>query len=137
MLFVCGGLLVACGVVTVARGRSLRLCKLHAGHFTAMLACTSAVGVLPSSIALYLSYRPYDEAVRAYLRDGDPAHLQTLTVFLSYLNYTAYPPRPRTLYNLHDLSVYFWITTLSLCVLALIFASVKFASKSRRTAAAN
>jgi hypothetical protein len=135
MLFVCGGLLVACGVVAVAKGRSFRLRKLHAGRFTAMLACTSAVGVLLASTALYLSYRPYDEAIRAYLHDGDPAHLQTLTVFLGYLNYTAYPPRPGTLYNLHNLPVYFWTTTIVLCVVAIIFASVKFASKSRRAAA--
>jgi len=135
-LFLCAAVLVACLIVAFAKSRSLRPSKLRVGPFTAFLAATSAIGVLFSSLALYLSYRPYDELVRAYLRDGDPAHLQPLTVFLGYLDYDSYPPRAGTLYNLHQFPIYFWTAAIALCAAALIFTAIKFFSRPHHPAAA-
>jgi hypothetical protein len=132
-LFLCAAVLVVCLVVAFAKSRSPG--QASRGAFHRFLAATSAIGVLFSSLALYLSYRPYDELVRAYLRDGDPAHLQPLTVFLGYLDYDSYPPRAGTLYNLHHLPVYFWTATITLCAAALIFAAVKFVASHRPAAA--
>ena len=135
-LFLCGGVLLACAVMTAVKSLSAQPRKLLTGRFTNVLAGASAVGLLLSTAALYLSYRPYDELVRAYLQDGDPSHLQTLTVFLNYLNYDAYLPRVGTLYDLRDFPISFWAVTIALCAIALIYASARFIAKFRDRAVA-
>jgi hypothetical protein len=135
-LFLCASVLLVCAVVTLARSLRAQPRNLQSGPLTNLLGGASAVGVLVSSSALYLSYRPYDELVRAYLRDGDPSHLQTLIVFLSFLNYDSYPPKVGTLYNLRDFPVYFWAATIVLCIFAVIFVAVRYVSNLRRSTAA-
>ncbi|HKQ86242.1 MAG TPA: hypothetical protein VJS43_05650, partial [Candidatus Acidoferrales bacterium] len=94
--------------------------------FTRVLARCSVIGLLVSTAALYLSYRPYADMFRTYLRGGDPASLLTVGAFLNDLNYYQTPPAHQALYSLWTFPMYFWAGIIVLCFLALIFVTAKF-----------
>jgi hypothetical protein len=123
------GLILFCVVVKIARSGSIQLSKLHAGRLTTMLGCGGVIGLLCSSITLYLSYRPYAESVRAYLRDGDPIHLMALGGFFNYLDSAKYFSLPNYLF-------YFWAGIIVLCVVALVFMGIRLIAQHRRPAMA-
>ncbi|HKQ86806.1 MAG TPA: hypothetical protein VJS43_08555, partial [Candidatus Acidoferrales bacterium] len=78
VMFLCFALIPLLAIVTIARSRSIQLSKLRSGLFTRVLARCSVIGLLVSTAALYLSYRPYADMFRTYLRGGDPASLLTV-----------------------------------------------------------
>ena len=123
VMFFCAGAVLLCAIVTIARSRSMLVSKLHVGRAAAVIGCSGVIGLLFSTIVLYLSYRPYAEIVRSYLRDGDPSRLRTLGVIFLY-----YP----SFYDLPNYQVYFWTGIIALCVVALVFMTVRFVSRSRQ-----
>jgi len=128
-MFFCAGTVLLCAVIKIARSRSLRLSKLHPGRITTVLGCAGIIGLLMSSTTLYLSYRPYAEAARAYLHDGDPSRLRALAIFFYSLDYSSF-------YTLPTYLIYFWTGIIALCVVTLVFTTVKLISKHRHPAMA-
>jgi hypothetical protein len=128
-MFFCAGVVLLCAIVVIARSRSIEVSKLHPGRTTAVIGYGGVIGLLLSSTALYFSYRPYAETVRAYLRDGDPSRLRTVALFFDYLEYSSF-------YALPNYMVYFWTGIISLCAVALVFTTVKYMSRYRRPAMA-
>ena len=126
VMFLCFALLPLCMIVTIARSGSIKLGNLRSGVFTRVLARCSVIGLLLSTAALYLSYRPYAEMFRMYLRDGDPTSLLTVGAFLNDLNYSQTPPPHQAMYSLWTFPMYFWAGIIVLCFVALIFVTAKF-----------
>ena len=124
-MFFCGAIVLVCVIVKMARSRSIQLSRLLAGRITTLLGCAGVIGLLLSSVTLYLSYRPYAEIIRAYLRDGDSSRLRRLEMFFNYLDYSGFYALPTSL-------IYFWIGVIALCAVALIFTTVHFIAKHRQ-----
>jgi hypothetical protein len=74
--------------------------------------------MLLSSAMLYVSYRPYAEIFRSYVRYGDGSRIQDLTDFLSY---TQMPLGTKDFNQLLDFEFYFWCSFFALCLIALAF----------------
>ena len=129
-MFLCAGIVSFCAIVKIARSRSLRPSKLHPGRITTVLGCAGLIGLLLSSAALYLSYRPYAEMVRTYFRDGDTSHLGTVGMFFDTLEYSNF-------YTLPTYLVDFWIGVIALCAVALVFTTSKAISTYRHPALAS
>jgi hypothetical protein len=129
-MFLCAGIVSFCAIVKIARSRSLRPSKLHPGRITTVLGCAGLIGLLLSSAALYLSYRPYAEMVRTYFRDGDTSHLGTIGMFFETLEYSNF-------YTLPTYLVDFWIGVIALCAVALVFTTLKAISTYRHPALAS
>ena len=126
VMFLCFAILPLCAIFTIARSGSIKLSKLRSGVFTRVLARCSVIGLLISTAALYLSYRPYAEMFRAYLRGGDPTSLLTVGAFLNDLNYSQTPPPHQALYSLWTFPMYFWAGIIALCFLAFALVMAKF-----------
>jgi hypothetical protein len=67
---------------------------------------------------LYVSYRPYAEIFRSYVRYGDESRVQDLSDFLTY---TQMPLGMKDFNQLLDFEFYFWCSFFALCLIALIF----------------
>ncbi|MGH9574665.1 MAG: hypothetical protein ACRD40_14190 [Candidatus Acidiferrales bacterium] len=126
VMFLCFAILPLCAIVTIARSGSIKLSKLRSGVFTRVLARCSVIGLLVSTATLYLSYRPYAEMFRAYLRGGDPISLLTVGAFLNDLAYDQTPPPHQALYSLWTFPMYFWAGIIVLCCVALVLVAAKF-----------
>jgi len=126
VMFLCLAILPLCAIVTIARSGSIRLSKLRSGVFTRVLARCSVTGLLISTAALYLTYRPYAEMFRTYLRSGDPASLLTVGAFLNDLDYSQTPPPHQALYSLWTFPMYFWAGIIALCFVAFALVMAKF-----------
>ncbi|HKV49374.1 MAG TPA: hypothetical protein VJN69_14870 [Candidatus Acidoferrales bacterium] len=126
VMFLCFAILPLCAIVTVARSGSIRLSKLRSGAFTRVFARSSVIGLLISTAALYLTYRPYAEMFRTYLRGGDPTSLLTVAAFLNDLDYSQTPPPHQALYSLWTFPMYFWAGVIVLCFVALALVTAKF-----------
>ena len=131
VMFLCLAIIPLCAIVTVARSRSIALSKLRTGFFTRVLVRCSVIGLLISTAALYLSYRPYADMFHAYLSGGDPTPLLTVGAFLNDLSYSQTPPPHQALYSLWTFPMYFWAGVIVLCFVALIFVTAKFVWRKR------
>ena len=121
VMFFCAGAVLMCVIVTIARSGSIQPGKLRASSITMALGYGGVFGLLLASITLYLSYRPYAEIVRAYVRDGDPSRLFTLNVFFIHLYGEAFRSFPE----------YFWTGVITLGVVVLVFMAVRLISQYR------
>ena len=131
VMFLCFAILPLCAIFTIARSGSIKLSKLRSGVFTRVLARCSVIGLLISTAALYLSYRPYAEMFRAYLRGGDPTSLLTVGAFLNDLNYSQTPPPHQALYSLWTFPMYFWAGIIVFCCVAFALVLAKFIWQGR------
>jgi hypothetical protein len=137
MLF-CGGLLLICALGVVVRARSVRLPALRPGRLTLALAFAAAIGALLSSAVLFVSYRPYAELLRRFLRNGEDGGVAELSNFLGDARLPL-----GSQYNLGSWYVgvwndvfYFWFAVTILCVLALLIAVVRHLQTRPRPRAA-
>lgn len=129
ILLLCACMLVGCAIVTVAKSRTLNLSKLRVSTAIWALSLASAIGLLFSSVTLYLSYRPYDAIVHAFIRNGDRTRMQALSLFLGQV---ASPIGDGMLYK--DAGIVFWSGLIALCAVALIVVAAKFAWQHRKPA---
>jgi len=121
MLFF-GSLALICLGTIVAKSQSSRLGSLRARRAASAFLIGSVVGMLLSSAMLYVSYRPYAEIFRNYVRYGDESRIQDLSDFLSY---TQMPLGIRDFYQLQNFEFYFWCWFTALCVVGLLLMIVR------------
>jgi hypothetical protein len=105
-------------ITVVVKDRSLRLAPLRASSGASAFLIGSVAGMLLSSAMLYVSYRPYAEIFRNYVRYGDESRFQDLTDFLSY---TQLPLGVKNFNQLLDFEFYFWCCFFALCLTAIVF----------------
>jgi hypothetical protein len=105
-------------ITVVVKDRSLRLAPLRASRGASAFLIGSVAGMLLSSAMLYVSYRPYAEIFRNYVRYGDESRFQDLTDFLSY---TQLPLGVKNFNQLLDFEFYFWCCFFALCLTAIVF----------------
>jgi hypothetical protein len=123
VMLLSGALLLAALFAVFLRGRSLRLTALRPGRLAIALGVSSSAAFFISSVVLRLSYQPYFEILRHFIRDGDETGLTNLRDFLGH----AYAPigsgwlTPR-----QDYSSYFWFAVLVLCALTLLVAVLRY-----------
>ncbi len=84
MLFF-AGLLVISGLAYVVRVWSHRLNALRANTPSVAFGFGGAIGLLLSSVLLYVSYRPYDEILQRYIHTGDDDRIPELSEFLAHM----------------------------------------------------
>jgi tetratricopeptide (TPR) repeat protein len=75
-------LLLIALIAVLARSRTLRPSELRMGPVATALGFLGSVGLLVSSMALYVAYRPYAAIYSNFLYTGDTSHLTTLRTFL-------------------------------------------------------
>ncbi len=118
-----GALLLATLFAVFLRSRSLRLSSLRPGRIAIALGVSSSAAFFVSSVVLRLSYQPYAEILKHFIRDGDETGLTNLSDFLGH----AYAPigsgwlTPR-----QDYSSYFWFAVIVLCALGLLVAVLRY-----------
>jgi hypothetical protein len=123
LMLLSGALLLATLIAVLLRSRSLRLSVLRPGRLAIALGASSSAAFFVSSVVLRLSYQPYFEILRHFIRDGDETGLTNLRDFLGH----AYAPigsgwlNPR-----QDYSSYFWFAVIVLCALALLVAVLRY-----------
>jgi len=131
MLLSCA-LLVATLFAVLLRSRSLRLNSLRPGRFAIVLGLSSSAAFFVSSVVLRLSYQPYAEILRRYVRDGDETGLSNLQDYLGHAHAPIgsgwLPPR-------QDYSVYFWLAVIILCAFALLVAVLRYFQARPRASA--
>jgi hypothetical protein len=130
MMLFSGGLALICVSSVIAKGRSLRLSTLRVSRGAATLSIGSVTGLLLSSAMLYVSYRPYAEVFRAYVRDGDQSRIQELNEFLAY---TQFPLGAHG--QLEDFVFYFWFAVTALCVIGLLLVVLRYLQNHPRASA--
>jgi hypothetical protein len=128
--FVALGLI--CILSPIVRSRSLRFGSIRLSRPIATLGTTSAIGLLFSSAVLYLSYRPYAEIFRTYLRDGDQSRLNDLTDFLVRTQIPLGARGPILEFVFH-----FWFAVTALCVAGLLLVALRYLLSRRPTVAAS
>ncbi len=121
-------------MVVLAQSRTLRPSGLRMGPVAAALGFPGSVGLLISSVTLYVAYRPYAAIYTRFLQTGDTSQLKTLGEFLdatrSPMGTQIYRFRP-TPHGLAfvgpyvssvDFTFYFWltVTVLGIATLAAI-----------------
>jgi hypothetical protein len=137
-MLVCGGLLLICAVGVVVRARSVRLPALRPSRLTLALAFASAIGALLSSAVLFVSYWPYAEILRRFLRDGEDGGIGELS---NFLRDARLPLGSKFNLGSWDVGVwnyvfYFWFAVTIFCVLALLIAVFRhFQTRPRPRAA--
>lgn len=131
----CGMLTPACIIAlflslaaALIRTQSLHWDEFRARRVSLGVAFSSAVGLLASSFALYLVYRPYSRMYSNYLLTGDSAHISKFTDFLSRAETPLDIPTLRP-----NFSVHFWFGMVALCAVALAFATTRFFWQKRHT----
>jgi hypothetical protein len=118
LMLLFASLALICIVTIAVKNRSLRLASLRASRAASVFLIGSVAGMLLSSAMLYVSYRPYAEIFRSYVRYGDGSRIQDLTDFLSY---TQMPLGTKDFNQLLDFEFYFWCSFFALCLIALAF----------------
>ncbi len=73
-----GFLLLVAFMIVLAKSRSLKPQKLRMGPVTTGLGFLGAVGLLVSSVTLYVAYRPYAAIYTHFLQTGDASQLGIL-----------------------------------------------------------
>jgi hypothetical protein len=123
MLF-CGAVLAICALGVVVRTRSMALSALHPSRLTLVLAFTSAIGALLSSVVLFVTYWPYSQLFQRFAKTGDDFHLSELSAFLGdtqlplgsqFSMGSWYVDSQNVVFN-------FWFGVTILCALALLVA---------------
>jgi hypothetical protein len=127
-------LLVIALIVVFAQSGTLKPHKLRIGPVPTGVGLLGAVGLLVSSVTLYVAYSPYAAIYTRFLQTGDTSQLKILSDFLGFtrspIGTQAY--RPDTLVHGHTMLVpyisthtftfYFWlvVTVLGVATLAAI-----------------
>jgi tetratricopeptide (TPR) repeat protein len=132
MMLFSGGLALICVSRVIAKGGLLRPGTLRVSRVTVTLGIGSAAGLLLSTAMLYVSYRPYAEILRAYVRDGDQSRIEELTEFLAY---TQLPLGVHDSNQL-DFVFYFWSGVTALCVIGLLLAVLRYLQNRPQTSVA-
>lgn len=114
-----GALLLATIFAVFLRSRSLRLSSLQPGRLAIALGVSSSAVFFVSSVVLRLSYQPYAEILRHFIRDGDETGLTNLRDFLGPIGSGWINPR-------QDYSSYFWFAVIVLCALVLLVAVLRY-----------
>jgi hypothetical protein len=123
VMLLSGALLLATLFAVFLRSRSLRLSSLRPGRLAIALGVSSSAAFFVSSVVLRLSYQPYFEILRHFIRDGDEAGLTNLGDFLGH---TYAPLGSGWLNPGQDYESYFWSAVLVLCALALLVAVLRY-----------
>jgi hypothetical protein len=130
MLFF-SAVLLLCVSGVVVRGRSVRLPSLRPSNMTLALGFGSAVGALLSSAVLFVSYWPYSELLRRFLRNGDEGGIPELSSFLGNVQV---PLGTVGFLGVSNAVFYFWFAVTVVCLLALLFVVWRFQHRSRASA---
>jgi hypothetical protein len=123
VMLLSGALLLATLSAVFLRSRSLRLSSLRPGRLAIAFGVTSSTAFFVSGVVLRLSYQPYAEILKRFIRDGNETGLTNLRDFLGHV----YAPigsgwlTPR-----QDYSSYFWFVVLIFCALALLVAVLRY-----------
>jgi ABC-type transport system involved in multi-copper enzyme maturation permease subunit len=118
-----GALLLATLFAVFLRSRSLRLSSLRPGRLAIALGVSSSAALFVSSVVLRLSYQPYAEILRHFVRDGDETGLTNLHDFIGH----AYAPiGSGWLTPSQDYLSSFWFAVIVLCALALLAAVLRY-----------
>jgi hypothetical protein len=120
-------------IVVPARSRTLRPSKLRTGPVATALGFLGSVGLLVSSVTLYVTYRPYAAIYTRFLQTGDTSQLKILREFLDFTRSpigTQFYPRPNPFHHggiviapyvsPREFTFYFWlaVTVLGVTTLA-------------------
>ena len=130
LLFAAVALLSVLSVI--AKSRSLRLSAFRISRVASSLVIASVTGMLLSCATLYVSYRPYAEIFREYIRNGNESGVAALRNFLAW---TEFPIGFSDFRGPRDLEFYFWFCVAVLCMIALLFVIARY-FKSRMPASA-
>jgi hypothetical protein len=133
VMLLSGVLLLVTLFAVFLRSRSLRLSSLRPGRLAIALGVSSCAAFFVSSVVLRLSYQPYDEILRRYIRDGDETGLTNLGDFLDH---ASAPIGSGWLTPRQEYSVYFWFAVIILCALALLVAVLRYFQARPRANAA-
>lgn len=131
MMLFSGGLALICVSSVIAKGGLLRPGTLRVSKVSVTLGIGSAAGLLLSTAMLYVTYRPYAEILRAYLRDGDQSRIEELTWFLGY----AQLPLGMDDSNQLNFVFYFWFGVTAMCAIALLLAVLRYLQNRPRATA--
>jgi hypothetical protein len=121
-------------MVMLAKSRSLKPRKLRIGPAPTGLGLLGAIGLLVSSVTLYVAYSPYAAIYTRFLQTGDTSQLKILSDFLGFtrtpIGTQAYRPSPLVgghtmlvpYISTHTFTFYFWlaVTVLGVATLAAI-----------------
>jgi hypothetical protein len=132
VMLLSGPLLFATLFAVFLRGRSIRLSSLRPGRLAVALGLSSSAAFFVSSVVLRLSYQPYAEILRRYIRDGDETGLTNLG---DYLGHASSPIGSGWLTPRQDYLVYFWSAVIILCALALLVAVLRYFQARPRASA--
>jgi hypothetical protein len=125
-------LLLIALIVVLARSRTLRPSKLRIGPVATALGFLGSVGLLVSSVTLYVTYRPYAAIYTRFLQTGDTSQLKILGEFLDATRtpigtqINRFRPTPHGLafvapyVSAVDFTFYFWLAVTVLGVATLV-----------------
>lgn len=134
LMLVSGGLVMICALTVMARSRSRRRSALPARPVAQALGLAAAVGLLVSSAALYVSYRPYAEIFQQLIHTGEGSQVRQLSDFLGR---TQVPPGVHGFYQMRDFVFYFWASVTLLGVIGLLLMGMRlFLSRPRASGTA-
>jgi hypothetical protein len=91
-----------------------------------------ALGLLLSTLTLYLNYRPYAEIFQRYLRTGEESRMPELSEFLGY---TQFPFGVMGFDAALRIILYFWAGVTLLCLVSLLFVLTRYFLNRSRVAA--
>jgi hypothetical protein len=124
-------LLLIALIVVLARSRALKPSDRRIGRATMGLGLSGAVGLLVSSVTLYVAYRPYAAIYTRFLQTGDTSQLKTLRDFIGFtrspIGTQFYRPGPLDYWDVvvtpyisaPDFTFYFWLAVTALGVTTL------------------
>ncbi len=113
------GVLLACALGIIVRGKSLWPTTLRPSPVTLALGFIGAIGALLSSAVLYAGYRPYAEIFQRFVSKGDESGLSQLSNFLGA---TQVPLGASSYLGVYDAVFRFWGIVTGACALALLIA---------------
>ena len=113
------GLLLACALGIIVRGKSLWPSTLRPSPLTLALGFVGAIGALLSSAVLYADYRPYAEIFQRFVSKGDESSLPQLSNFLGA---TQLPLGTSSYLGEYDAVFQFWGIVTVVCALAILIA---------------
>ena len=125
------GVLLACALGIIVRGKSLWPTTLRPSPATLALGFIGAIGALLSSAVLYAGYRPYAEIFQRFVSKGDESGLSQLSNFLGA---TQVPLGATSYLGVYDAVFRFWGIVTGACALALLIAVFRH-FQHRRSAA--
>jgi hypothetical protein len=121
-------------IVMLVRSETLNPRRMRTGPVTAGLGLVGAVGLLVSSVALYVAYSPYAGIYSRFLQTGDTSQFKMLSDFLDFtrtpIGTQAYRSSPLVgghtmlvpYISAHAFTFYFWlaVTVLGVATLGVI-----------------